>query len=205
MLTRCLIFLSATALALSALSAHELEDGFVERAVEIVVRDNMLCLKYYVGLNENTMNDVISEWDVEPIEGEKETERIQRVLLRQLSFGLKSKIDGADVPLQPVGIEICPKHHFDFVAEYKLELPVDSTVKLEITDKNFLENDSAGRFALKARGSTMVSDCNVAPIVIRAPRIEFSGMAVESRLDVSTIIATVITPPGQTKKVNAPL
>jgi hypothetical protein len=54
------------ALALSALASsvlgHELDDGFVERAVQIVIRDDQATIKYSFGLTEPTMVQLVDSW-----------------------------------------------------------------------------------------------------------------------------------------------
>lgn len=183
---------------------HELKDGFVERAVEVVVRDDKLRVKYFVGLNENTMADMLSSWSsAKATSNDEETaEKFQRVLLNKLASQIEIEIAGERKKLTGSTMELCPKHHFDFVASYELQLPSDQTLEIKITDKNFLANDSAARFAFKGVGSTMVSRVNVAPIIIRARRIEFGGVPQPERLESCKIVATIITPPSVAKNGN---
>ena len=187
--------------------AHKLKDGFVERAVEVVVRDDTLNLKYFVGLNEVTMAATLAEWNGDSktsLDSEKINDEFQRVLLEQLASQMEIEIDGRRKELTGVAVDICPKHHFDFVASYTLRLPVDQTLEIEIADKNFTANESAARFAFKGVGSTMVNRTNVAPIIIRAKRIDFKGMSAEQRLNTCKIVASVITPPAAANYGNQP-
>lgn len=203
MFTGINLFLVAATLSAVPLP-HQLEDGFVERAVEVVVRDDTLNLKYFVGLNEVTMATALERWNVDDKEdlAQKVYDKFQRVLQNQLQANMQIQVDGQIEKLDAAGVEICPKHHFDFVVSYKLNLPSDQTLEIMITDRNFMTYESAARFAFKGVGSTIVNRVNAAPIIIRANRIEFKGMSKEDRLDNCKIVASVITPPTATNYGN---
>lgn len=50
-------------LAMAPRSApHKFEDGFVERTLAIVIRDNVATAEYSIGLNESTLNDLLQHW-----------------------------------------------------------------------------------------------------------------------------------------------
>lgn len=63
---------------------HILEDGFVERSLSIVVRNSTAYGEYRIGLNNNTMTELVSQW-TKPSESE----------LKSKSPTLNSKADGA--------------------------------------------------------------------------------------------------------------
>jgi len=92
-----------------------------------------------------------------------------------------------------VGVEESAKHHFEFVAEFKYQLPVAKNVQLLIEDHTFQKLDGAVRYSLKAMGSTMILRSNVAPIIIRAKRHQLGVLGSELRAKTCKIAATVVT------------
>lgn len=42
---------------------HKFEDDFVERTMAVIVRDQRAIVEYSVGLNANTLEDVLQDWD----------------------------------------------------------------------------------------------------------------------------------------------
>ena len=190
--------------------AHELEDGFVERAVEVVVRGQTLQLKYFVGLNENTKKQLLDRWKSESGTDtsfansvEEKTSTFEEAFPKQLSKWIKLEVDALERSLTRVGVEACPKHHFDLVVEFEYALPADQTVEIKLSDHKFNHWKSAARYSLKGVGATIVASTNVAPIIIRSDRIDFEKLSDAERSEKCRIVATVITPPDRAKNESA--
>lgn len=184
-----------------AVSAHELEDGFVERTIQVVIRDNVATVKYSVGLSDSTKAEILQHWtresaaanSGEPAEGAtQESAKAATVLTRKFSptdsstdpFGdlLLAKLpdavvvtaDETEISVDAVEIERSPRHHFSYIAYLEFELPEQKRIKLQLDDRSFLQFKGAGRYALKSAGRTMISRTSVAPIVVRADRVLLS-------------------------------
>lgn len=57
----------------STLHAHEFDDGYVERSVSYLLRDQRLTVEYSVGMNPNTMYEFLKKWEIEiPADLEKQ-------------------------------------------------------------------------------------------------------------------------------------
>ncbi len=181
-------------------SAHELEDGFLERALEVVIRDERLQVRFYAGLTETTMVQWLEAWEENPSVGESSVrDQFKHELSKRLQRLLELTVNGERAELKFVGIEDCPRHQFDFLVHLENTLPADQTLEIKLTDRGLDHWKSAARYSLKGLGTTMISKSNVAPIIIRSRRIEFDPMPEKTRIKHSTIIATVTTPPSDPK------
>ncbi len=193
--------------------ADEQQDGFVERAVQIVIRDDVAAITYSFGLNENTMRQVLDEWNSEPdavtdlremssgdSSVESTVDAFREAFPDRLAKSLQVSVDGKPLNLQLVSIEPSARHHYSFVANLEFQLPVSKSQKLTIVDVNFQKLMGAARYALKASGSTIIFNSNVAPIIVRAGRHDLSLLAPEKREEICTIKATIASVPNQSAR-----
>ncbi|MFK7767909.1 MAG: hypothetical protein AB8B55_11860 [Mariniblastus sp.] len=289
--------------------SHILEDGFVERTVEVVVRDDVARVEYSVGLNERTMLQLLAGWDVESAKralelsdgvstsknyapddesaqakgkidsGEKSTPK-QESDLSQLSKasadasttdapavqppgpansksnsalpvpkttkvpnskntatddssvenattnepkepaidaktlalfakiapskiknGLKITCDGKPIKVSSLSLDAAPRHPFNLKVVFELSVPKSTaeTVQLIFQDENFAKQTGAVRYALKTKGNAMLMRSNVAPIIIRAQRVELAGLSSEQREQKTKIIARLAIVDAKTK------
>ncbi len=189
-ISACLAFHSVEPAA-----THELEDGYVEKAVEVVIRDNKAILKYYVGLNENTAEELAQNWaqnqlsNGQPV---KNQDDFGGRLLRQLAKSVSIQINGSRRILRPVNSSNPGKHHFSYVAELEFDLDAGKN-EIEIVDGEFKHMIGGARYSLKALGSTIVLKSSVAPIIIRAKRHELKQKDTVRPSEICTISAIVAT------------
>ena len=179
--------------------AHELEDGFIEKAMEVVIRDDTATLKYYVGINDNTIDQVVAKWIKKAAPKTKsqpdsivEKLNFSDLLLQQLSTSIELKINDKPVKLIQKRVYEPGKHHFNWVAEFEFPL-ANGTNELSLVDQEFRQMKGAARYSLKALGSTMLLKSSVAPIIIRAKRHELNNLGIKPRREICTITATVAT------------
>ena len=197
MIARVLFFFSVCLVfhAVDLVPAHELEDEFVEKAVEVVIRDNKATLKYYVGVSEVTAKAYVEKWSEKKLADNSEVDceiEFGRQLVARLPNQIELKINGTLRKLRPVDVSNPAKHHFTCVAQLEFELDPGPN-EINIVDKEFREIQSAARYSLKALGSTMLVKSNVAPIIIRAKRHELKADGANRRAELCTINATVAT------------
>lgn len=185
--------------------AHELADGFVEKAMEVVVRDEIVKIRYFIGMNDNTQADLKSKWIAQMSRQTRQSypEDFEPILLQQVKSGIAVSREGTRVALEAGKVCQSPKQHFTYVVEFSFKIPTGRLSELEIEDKNFQEMDSAARYSFKALGSTMLVKSNVAPIIIRAQRHELQRLEERKRSEVERkrseickIRATVATDTG---------
>jgi len=152
-LSVCLYFIFALFLATGEADGHEFEDGFVERSVAVVVRDEVARLEYSIGLNPSTRQQLIEFWQsTDGLEGETKgsLEEVsgsgqQSVDFFQLAADHLSRRLDIVVDNQPVEhtiISALPssRHHVDVTVTLEFNLPsVDGQIPImiEITDGNF--------------------------------------------------------------------
>ena len=177
-------------------SAHEIPDNFVERTVAVVVRDNVAELTYSAGLNFKTMRSLLQQWGLpshqyaENVGDEELSKHFRQAAFNRLSTGLQVTRDGQLLKLKKLTCEPSSRHHFSLIARYQMDLGEPAQpISLELTDKNFPSQQGAIRCALKATGTAMVLQSNVAPIIVRAKRHELKYQTPKERTAVSQIKA----------------
>ena len=184
-------------LAVAQVNAHELEDGFVERAVAVVVRPGEATIKYSIGANETTCQELANSWS-----GNREADEDAPFLSAvgdALVNGMTVQADGKPVDLELVEVMPTPRHHVEATVVMRLKLPDPvagaNSILLKFHDRNFKKHrsapsdaelelekapassqhawvamDGAFRFALKGAKGAMLNRSTVAPILVRAKR-----------------------------------
>jgi hypothetical protein len=98
---------------------------------------------------------------------------------------IASRIDvtcnGQRVLPAAVALGPTPLHPFVLVVKFELELPVGENVEFNVHDRNFRGNTGAVRYALKAKGNTMLLNSNQAPILVRSERVEVADLSPDER------------------------
>ena len=125
---------------------------------------------------------------------------------------LKLVSDGQTVELSEVSVEPAARHPYSLLVKFRFSLDkkkaaeggpivaepsvdpesVTSTsqiVNLQVTDDVFSGNAGATRYALRARGSTMLLQSNVAPVLVRAERVEVAPKAGTAKISSPVIKA----------------
>ena len=137
--------------------AHEFEDGFVERSMAVVIRDNIARVEYSIGLNPKTKVQLIKFWSaqdpassaVTEVDGENETNSIssaRSVDFLQLagdnvSRRLRVLADGNTLKPQLISSLASARHHVDVTVTMEFLLPLNESgvsMVVEIFDGNFL-------------------------------------------------------------------
>jgi hypothetical protein len=97
--------------------------------------------------------------------------------------------DGRRITPEAVDLGPTPVHPFILVVKFEFQLPVSNDIELNVEDRNFPDLTGAVRYALKAKGNSMLLKSNAAPILIRADRVELAGMTLVERAKCTTISA----------------
>lgn len=129
-----------------------------------------------------------SETEDEPISKEALDEFLV-VAGTEIAKRFKIKCDEKSIPIKSVSAEKAPRHPYVLLIKFKFELPANDSVQLEIADENFRNQKGAIRYALKGSKDTMLLNSNVAPIVIRAKRVELGGLSAKEVADQTSISA----------------
>ena len=184
-------------------SAHEIPDNFVERTVAVVVRDNVAFLTYSAGLNIKTMRSLMQQWGLPPEQYAKKigddelSKRFRQAAFARLSGRLQVTRDGQPLELKKLTCEPSARHHFSMIARYQIDLgEAAQPILLELADNNFPSLQGAIRCSLKATGTAMVLQSNVAPIIVRAKRHELKDKSLKERAAASHIKAKLGFVPG---------
>ena len=187
--------------------SHDLEDGFVERAVQARFRDSRLTVEYAIGLTEPTMLELLkSHPEANPHESGKPTtagmntrQRFKRSIAVQIPENLKLHLNGQSQKWNVESVSEYSKHHYDFVIKLTCELSGFDEIDLLIRDMNFSKLEGSARYALKSSGNSIISSSNVAPIIVRAKRLQMAGLKPDERHNSCKIKATIAEMDMQTK------
>ncbi len=175
--------------------AHELEDGFVERAVAVVVRPGNATISYSIGANEATRQQLTTRWsggegsgasDSVPNDGDSQEggdASFLRVVGAALLEGTDVEVDGLPVDLELIEVIPTPRHHVEATVVMRLKMPKPAagapSMLLTVHDGNFATEgsqeilsltDGAFRYAIKGAQGVMLNRSTVAPILVRSKR-----------------------------------
>jgi hypothetical protein len=84
------------------------------------------------------------------------------------------------------------KRHMSLTLTMNFELPEKKASKLVIRDNNFRDLAGGVRKSIKAKGSSILTKSNAAPIIVRAQRIERADVDVSSWQDANTLEAQIV-------------
>jgi len=167
---------------------HVLPDGFIERAVQIVVRDREVRVNFSVGLNPETMREVLAAWQVDDSEelrfsSEDELRKaFGQALKRRLLERAKLTVNGEPLEFDQATIDLAVRHPYDLTVQIVGQLPADrSRVDLGWKSDSLTAWTGTARLACKAMGKAILIRSNVAPIVVRAKQVELSELKPEAR------------------------
>ena len=127
--------------------------------------------------------------EMTPQEIEAIEARFREALLHHVSKNLKVRIDKQLKEPDPVRVAVSPRHHINATLVMEVEFEHGGEADFSIEDALFLEFESAFRYAAKAKGDALLLRSNVAPILVRADRIESQTLtakahAAQARIDV---------------------
>lgn len=150
------------ALAVSDAAAHEFEDGFVERSVAVIIRDDVARMQYSIGLNPNTRLQLIEFWRSQTVDSgslwrqeqtppaspvapnnpsdPNDPDSFLRVAGSNVSSRLMVLVDGQLIPVKFVSACASSRHHVDVTVTVEFRMPLEHAnvpVSLEIIDGNF--------------------------------------------------------------------
>ena len=184
-------------MAVAPANAHELEDGFVERSVAVIVRPGEATIKYSIGANETTRQQLANSWSGD---GEADGDDLFLSAVGDaLVNGITVQANGNPIRLELVEVMPTPRHHVEATVVMRLKLPNPAagadSILLKFHDRNFKTcrsapsvaeadfetastnsqdaggaMDGAFRYALKGSKGVMLNRSTVAPILVRAKR-----------------------------------
>jgi ABC-type dipeptide/oligopeptide/nickel transport system ATPase component len=134
------------ALTATHAEAHQLEDGFVERSVAVVVRPDGATVRYSVGANETTRQQLARFWSGQKSADDQSTLDAQSLTFLQtvgdaMVNGMQVHADGNPIDLQLVEVIATPRHHVEATVVMRLDLPKPklgaSSIFLTIKDRSF--------------------------------------------------------------------
>ena len=76
--------------------------------------------------------------------------------------------------------------------QFEFTLPAEKVVDLSVVDSNFAQFGGGARYALKVGGNLVLAKSNVAPILVRADRIEFADLSQAAREQAGKIKAQIV-------------
>ena len=123
-------------------------------------------------------------------------EKFEQAAPKAIANGLNIRCNGKPVAVTALAAGPSPRHPFTIVVTFEFQLPKSESSELSIVDANFAKQTGAVRYALKATGNAALIQSNVAPILVRAERIELSDATNRERKRQTTISARVAVLPS---------
>lgn len=133
------------------------------------------------------------------------SERVEQELLAQWASKIAISFDGKPAKFTSVQSQKSSRHHVNFECQFKAKVPATGKHTLSIADSNFLElleteESQSGSFlyhggvrkALRAKGSAVLLNSAVAPVLSRSTVSESSGLDLAGRVELCTLNATVV-------------
>jgi hypothetical protein len=191
------------------LRADEVAEGFAEKSLAMIVRNNEVYLEYQVGLNPLDLKREGEQWGVLSPETDATAIHAQFAagLGEYLLEHLQLTIDGQDVVPEIVEVRGGGPHHVSASVQLKFNLPELTAGEAKIFDVLIVENtfehlDGAIRLACKAQRGAMLRESNSAMLIVRADRQVFTEMDADQRQEASSIKSKILlTPPKEQRAV----
>jgi hypothetical protein len=182
------------------LSAHDLPDGQVERALQVTAYPDRIEVKYQFGLSERTMWKELrgagesKEVDIGGLDREElaalEAEYLEKVA-GELPGRMELLLAGERQEQPSISKELIYQHHLQF--ECRLVYPCTVAAEpcsFELTDQNFAAYPGHYRVAVRGRGGREALSDRAALLLVRAPRLPIQAERL-GKLVVPPIQATV--------------
>ena len=154
---------------------HELDDGVVLRAIQVTLRDRAAAVRYTIGLNDQTLADQFEVFTSEKPPGELATllDQFRQHIGEQVAANLSFEAAGNRLKAIEVTAEQGAQHHQRFVVDLQFEIPESSeALDLQLSDNTFGQTAGSIKLALRVRGSAILLNSNVAPVIVRAKPVE---------------------------------
>jgi hypothetical protein len=183
--------------------ADELPESFAEKSLAVEIREHEIILVYRVGLARKELQKYCETNKCEI--GTGSDSELMSAFASDLALHLADKIfievDGQQVQAQVNQARPGGQHHVSAMIELKVPFIGNSQgISLKVVDRSFPDLNGAIRLACKGRGNVMLRKSNVAMLVVRANRIEYSNLPINDREIASTLEALIlISPPSKSK------
>ncbi len=203
MLTQAIVALLCSTFFMPSGLADELPESFAEKSLAIEIRENEIVLEYRVGLARSELKKYCEKHSCEI--GAGSDSELMEALAGGLAVELPQQIsiEVGGQPVQPQVTQSRPggQHHVSALVELRVPFTgIEPGTTLKVVDHSFPELDGAIRLACKGRGAVMLRKSNVALLVVRANRVEFTKMSKSDREIASTIEALIlISSPSRSK------
>lgn len=118
--------------------------------------------------------------------------KFRKLVAEKLARGLHVNCEGKLLAIREIKRDLPAAYHMSVTVQFEFTLPTDKVTDLQISDDNFTRFDGCVRYALKAVGNSVLTRSNVAPILVRAKRIEFADLSEEARRESCFINAQIV-------------
>lgn len=171
-------------LAVTAITAHDLPERTLERAIQVTVFHDHVEIIYDFGFNPRTVRELYLE-DVPPGTADErllsdELALAEAFLARQsqrIPQGLLVLLDGKRCPLKTLSHEVTYQHHLQFRCWLSYALPPrQGRARLEVRDEGFPGWPGYYRVAVRGKPPSLIERTNAAPIIVRAERVAVEGL-----------------------------
>ena len=116
----------------------------------------------------------------------------RKLLTEHLAKDLLVTCHDQPVTIREINPDTPPRHHMSATVQFEFTLPAKKVVDLSVVDSNFSQCDGGARYALKVGGNLVLANSNVAPILVRADRVEFAELSETAREQACKIKAQIV-------------
>ncbi|MCA9175633.1 MAG: hypothetical protein KDB14_14210, partial [Planctomycetales bacterium] len=134
---------------------HELADGVVQTGLQLVVREDVIEVRYQIGLSPNTAREVLNQWN-QPLLAEAPVFPVFRAAaLEHVSEQLTATVDGRTVSLRQSSVKEVRRHHARVECRYEFDNPASADLRsttprlIRIVDRNFPAYNGTAEVAAK--------------------------------------------------------
>lgn len=187
---------------------HDLPDGVVKVATQVVVNADRTDIRYDVGFNPKTLDQLLKDMapDMSPdATPTQKTDALRSALKEKIADTLKVKVDGHDVEAEEVTFDQDEvSKHVQIRLYLKYEVLVKQETKLEITDGGFSNVGRIWNSGFKATLPVAIKECSTKAIPQRTKATEkaagesepfvISGTVVKLRIDTETKSSVSMAP-----------
>lgn len=204
------VFLSLSILGLVVAPApHDLPDGSVKVATQVIVQADSTSIRYDVGFNPTTLDQLLEAYDVKPKDGAtaaEKTSAFRKAFKEKIAESIKLKVDDHDVKIQEVTVDDNEvSKHVQARFNLKFEVLVKKEAKLEIHDTSFNGMARTWNAGLKAALPIAVKESSVRAIPLRSKAEQRSAEEAEPFVISGTVMKLSIDVESEEKTSMAPL
>jgi hypothetical protein len=163
------------------LMLHPVPEGVIFRSLEMVVRSDVIEIRYQLGLNDAMIRSELRRLEGPtadlPEDAVEALARYRDRVYREVPRGLTATLNQRPVALRPVRADIVRQQHSQIELVFQIPLESDTrSTRFELTDENFSGVPGYHLAALRTRGPWQIAQDGPRQLPQRIPNLPEAGM-----------------------------